>query len=194
MVPSLESRGLFGQRRTVMAWLMMDDYSLITLWGYHSSAADWKWMKLFQYCTKPVKLRQYIFVTSKIQYKYNVFVYGWHSHYKFIPLLSAFILCSRLLFLQQIIAVRTGGVSLIPNGSRNQVVPWGWTSTKASLGQINASWNLLILVLHTGIPRPRIGWGEMPCRVSPYGITVGTCIFLRSWWCSMWFTGTSLAE
>lgn len=56
--------------------------------------------------------------------------------------------------------------------------------------KINASENLLTPDLHSGIPRLRLGWGEMPCGVSPYGITVGTCIFLRS--CSMWFTGTSL--
>lgn len=45
--------------------------------------------------------------------------------------------------------------------------------------KMNASGNLLTPDLCGGIPRLRLGWGEMARGVSPYGITVGTCIFFE---------------
>lgn len=44
---------------------------------------------------------------------------------------------------------------------------------------MNSSGNLLTLDQHSGIPPLRMSWREMACGVSPYGMTVGTCIFFE---------------
>lgn len=203
---------IWAESAPLMLWLMIDEHSLITLWGYLPLG------RKRCGCLQLMELQQYIIVIKKKRKKKEgvgenqnmMSGRRWHSDYQIISLSSIFLLCacihcfsSRLSLL-----IWAGGgrrASVILNQIQNEVVPGGWASTKTSLMKMNASGNLLSPGLHSGIPRDQ--WGHrgrgeqgrerrggrgMTCEVSPYGITVGTCIFfLRSRRCCVSYWATS---
>lgn len=201
---------IWAESAPLMLWLMIDEHSLITLWGYLPLGRKGCG------CLQSMELQQYIIVIKKKKregvWENQNMMSGrrWHSDYQIISLSSIFLLCARIhCFSSRLsLLIWAGGgrrASVILNQIQNEVVPGGWANTKTSLMKMNASGNLLSPGLHSGIPRDQ--WGHrgrgeegrerrggrgMACEVSPYGITVGTCIFFWGLGGVVLFTGPPL--